>query len=290
MPSHSRKAAILLALCASLAACNHAAVKARPVHLVGAGSGSLYPFVHAAALEYHQLHPNKWVDVAETGSGAGIASLIKDKKQDFAPASRLVKSSEIADGESHGRDLRMTVVAAEALVVVVPTSSQLANITVAQLKDIFFSGGVKHWDQIEPGLAGDIHTVGIDPKVSGTGEFFIEHVGGKGAKYVAGTTVVHDTPFVAEAVAKDSQSVGFCSISVAKGSLGKLKMLRVEGQAPDEHSVLDTSYALGRKLYIVTDGPPRGETAEFLKFLLSERGQTLARSLGETPVALGGES
>jgi phosphate transport system substrate-binding protein len=127
--------------------------------------------------------------------------------------------------------------------------------------------------------------VGIDPKISGTGETFTEMVGGHTKPpYIAGATTVADNPYVPNTVMSDPDAIAFCSNAVLAGTT--LRVLEVEGVRPSEQAVLDSSYPLNRRLYFLTDGPPRGLTADFLLFLLSEPGQRLARERGLTPVTL----
>lgn len=53
---------------------------------------------------------------------------------------------------------------------------------------------------------------------------------------------------------------------------------------PSIDSILDGSYPITRKLYILTNGKPSGAKKEFIDFLLSKRGQKLVEKYGYLPV------
>lgn len=257
--------------------------------LVADGSSSLHPLVLAAAGEFGRQHPGVEFDIKNGGSGVGIKRLTQGDAQqriDFAKSSRPIKPAEVELGEKNGHHVHATVVAAEAIAVVVHPDNSLVNITVDALKAIYYSGETVDWSTIPgSGRRGPIKVVALDPKVSGTGEMFTELVGGHSkppfAKIVQ---IVPDNPDMAAPILANVDAIGFCSQAAVAGS--KLRILTVNGVRPSEQTVLDTSYRLNRRLYVLTDGQPRGLMADFLLFMLSEPGQRLARQRGFTPVTL----
>jgi phosphate transport system substrate-binding protein len=281
--------ALGLTLGVSAIACHRASQAPAPTVIRGDGSASLYPLVRVAAAAFNASHPSTRVDVVESGSGTGIERFVTTNDIQFVNASRAVKEDEVERGLSNGKLLHMTVVAAEGLVVIVHPSNPVKGVSVAQLKAIYFTGEIASWSSFDRSGSGVIHPVGVDPKKSGTGDFFVEHVGGKNAKYVPTVKVVAQSDEGPAVVASDPTAVSFCSQSVARKAGPAVRVLEVGGIVPSERSVLDTSYPLSRKLFVVTDGPARGATGEFVKFLLGEESQRLARAKGYTPIALGGE-
>jgi phosphate transport system substrate-binding protein len=277
------------ALGVSAIACHRASQVPAPTVIRGDGSASLYPLVRAAAAAFNASHPSTRVEVVESGSGTGIERFVRTNDIQFVDASRTVKEDEVEDGLSKGKLLHMTVVAAEGLVVIVHPSNPVQGVSVAQLEAIYFTGAIGSWSSLDPSSSGVIHPVGVDPKKSGTGDFFVERVGGRGAKYVPAVKVVAQSDEGPAVVASDPTAVSFCSQSVARRAGPAVRVLEVGGILPTERSVLDTSYPLSRKLFVVTDGPAHGATGEFVKFLLGEQSQRLARAKGYKPIALGGE-
>jgi phosphate transport system substrate-binding protein len=250
------------------------------------GSSSVYPFIRAAADTFAKEHPAVSFDLVETGSGVGIKRLTDKGDISFANSSRAVELEELDAAEKRGRHLHSTVIAAEAVAIVVHPNSKLADLSLAQLKDLFFDGTTRDWSALPAsGLSGPVHIVAVDPKISGTGEFFVEHVGGKKKPaYAEGAHVVADNQDVPAAILADPNAIGFCSQATATN--GHLRFIRVAGVRPSEQSVLDTSYPINRRLFVLTDGQPAGATADFLLFMLSAPGQHIARDHGFTPVTL----
>jgi phosphate transport system substrate-binding protein len=254
--------------------------------LTADGSSSVYPFVRAAADVFAKGHPSVSFDLIKTGSGVGIKRMIDKGDIAFANSSRPVKLEELDAAEKQHRHLHSTVVAAEAVAVVMSQGSSLADISLAELKDLFFDGKTRDWSAFpSSALTGAIHVVAVDPKISGTGEFFVEHVGGKKKPaYTDGARVVADNQDVPAAILTDKNAIGFCSQATAIN--GHLRILSVAGVRPSEQTVLDTSYPINRRLFVLTDGQPTGATADFLLFMLSAPGQHIARERGFTPVTL----
>ncbi len=271
----------------ALSACQEGAHFGRTKgRLIADGSSSVYPLVNAAAVAFKKANPDVTFQIEKSGSGVGIKRITEKGDVAFVNSSRAVKTSELDAAEKHGRHLHSTTVAAEAIAIVVNPQNHLSDVSLRQLKDVFFDGKLDDWSALpESGLSGPIQVAAIDPKVSGTGEFFVEHVGGKTQPpYAISSKVVPDNQFVPEAVMGSPNAIGFCSQSTARGT--KLRLLKVEGVVPSEQTVLDTSYPISRRLFVVTDGQPRGATAEFVLYLLSAPGQELARQQGFTPVTL----
>ena len=257
--------------------------------LVADGSSSLHPFVKAAAEAFVGLHPQVAFDIKNGGSRVGIKKLTEGEagdRIDFAKSSRPILRAELDAAEARGRHIHATVVAAEAIVVVVHPGNPIASIRIEDLKAIYYSGATLDWADIPgSGRQGHIKAIGIDPKISGTGQMFTEVVGGGDTpRYSRAVQVVPDNPDLPGPVLADVDALGFCSQAVAAGT--KLRVLKLNNVRPSEMTVLDTSYLLNRRLYVLTDGPAVGLMADFLLFLLGEPGQRIARERGFTPVTL----
>jgi phosphate transport system substrate-binding protein len=274
----------LLAVWALSTACHHDGPPA-PRRLSAEGSSTLFPFVTAAAKAFHDASGTT-IDIVDSDSGKGIKKLAQGTTLDFANASRPVKEAELDAGLANHKMLHMTTVAVEGVAVIVHPSNPVRGLTRDQLRKLFF-GPSPDWSELG-GPAGPVHVIGIDPKESGTGDFFIEQIGGKGASYVPAVKLVRESYVARDEVAGDPLAISFCGDRVARDARDRVTIIAVNGIVPSERSLLDTSYPIGRKLFVVTDGPPSGEVGEFIKFLLSEAGQGFARQRGYTPIALGG--
>jgi phosphate transport system substrate-binding protein len=252
--------------------------------ICGAAGAALMPFAQAAAKALPAEVPGLSLSIEEARSSAAIKKVI-DAELELAFTSRPVRPAESESALKLGRSLHMVVVAAEAVAVVVHADNPLRNITLAQLRGVFFDGTIRDWGDLTNGeKTGPIHVLAVNPRTSGTGELFVSAVAGDAnAAYVADATIVDFSDATAERVSADGDAISFSGM----GSLnGQVSSLAIDGVRATEKTILDTSYIFNRKLFVVTAGPPRGGSRELVKFLLSGQGQLLARAQGVTPIAL----
>ena len=68
---------------------------------------------------------------------------------------------------------------------------------------------------------------------------------------------------------------------IALGYINKyVKTLRVEGVQGSVETTLNGKYKISRPLYMFTNGWPKGETLNFINFILSQQGQKLVEEAG----------
>jgi phosphate transport system substrate-binding protein len=250
----------------------------------GAAGAALMPYAQAAAHALAALEPALALELTEARSNAALQKLSKTEV-DLAFTARPVRAAEYEEAQRAGRQLHMAVIAAEAVAVVVHPDNPLRNITQTQLHAIFFSGAIADWAQLSEGRKqGTIHVIAVNPKTSGTGELFVSTVAGDAKpSYVAGARILDFSDDTVAQVAGDPDAISFSGMGNVDASVANLTL---DGVAPTEKAILDTSYLLSRKLFVVSAGLPRGASREVVKYLLSDPGQRLARASGVTPIAL----
>jgi len=64
----------------------------------------------------------------------------------------------------------------------------------------------------------------------------------------------------------------------------KVKALEIEGVVPNEKTVNDGTYKISRKLYMYTNGAPKGEIKAFIDYILSSEGQEIVKETGYIPL------
>jgi phosphate transport system substrate-binding protein len=283
----SSLAATALTLLALSSACQTAVVSSRAETagpLRGAGAASLLPFIQGASKTFVEEHPKVRPQIAEARSSAAIKKLI-DGEVDFAFTSRSLRQADLDDGAKQHRDLHMVVMGAEALAVIVHPSNPLRDVSTEVLRDVFFSGKIRDWSTLTDGKkTGPIRVFAVNPKTSGTGELFVTLVDGDGKRpYISQATLVDYSDGTIAKVGGDPEAISFSGMANVNAQVSSVT---VNGVVPAEKTILDTSYMLNRKLFFISAGPPRGTSREFVKFLLSEPGQRLARVTGVTPITL----
>jgi len=165
---------ILTLLCAvSLAACEGGGPDAvggqsASSRLVINGSTTILPIGQKAVEVFRQKHPGANISISGSGSGVGIKALIDDTT-DIAMSSREMKDNEKEQARAKKVQPKEHVIALDAIVPVTHPSNPVANLTRAQLKDIY-TGKVSDWKDVG-GKPGKIVVVSRETS-SGTFEGF----------------------------------------------------------------------------------------------------------------------
>lgn len=245
--------------------------------LIVDGSATVYPITLKCAELFMEMHPKMDIQVYKTGSGTGIKSLIEGKSQ-IANTSRPIKQTEYDRARSIGKSPQMTVVGNDALTVIVHPSNPIDDISKEELRSIFFSGDITKWSALGTDNHAPIQPMGPDPTKSGTGDFFTELFSSKTLNknydFLDHSSDVHSKIAIAP------NGIGFTSLKYAKEAAGTVKILSVDGVFPTRESILNTSYAMSRRLYIINDGRPTGAERKFINYMLSIEGQQIVDAKG----------
>lgn len=109
--------------------------------LVIAGSTSAAPLVDALVDRYKEFYPDVEIELQQTGSGAGITSVLEGAC-DIGMASRQLKQGEIDRGAQE------TAIAFDGIVVVINPANKVNNLTKEQIREIF-TGIIVRWADVE---------------------------------------------------------------------------------------------------------------------------------------------
>ena len=207
-----------------------------------------------------------------TGSGAGIEA-VTNGTTDIGLSSRALKDEETSAG------LTGTTVALDGIAVIVNADSQVSDLSVEQIGQIF-SGEITNWKDVG-GADAEIACIGREAN-SGTRDGFESITGTKDTcKYQNELT---STGEVIAAVASNPNAIGYASLSAVDETV---KAITVGGVEPTEETVLDGSYAIQRNFnFIVSDSTPLSEAAQaFVDFATSADASDLIAGAGAVPVA-----
>lgn len=278
---------LICALVALTTVISSAAMAASKDNLKIAGSTTVLPLAQIWAEEYMAKHPGKSISVSGGGTGTGISMLLNGTC-DIASASREAKSKEVETARSRNSKLVATKLAKDGLAIIVHPSNSVKNLTIAQIAAIY-SGKAESWKSVG-GHSGGIVAVGRDSS-SGTYGFFQDAVLG-GRAYRKDMLSMPSNAAVAQAVSQSKDAIGYVGMAYAEEfeKSGKVKIISISrktgerGMVPTDADVKNGSYPLFRYLYAYTMGTPRGLVESFLKFGLSEEGQSLVKKAGYVPV------
>lgn len=235
-----------------------------------AGSTSIQPLAETLAEDYMKVQHGVEVNVQGGGSSAGIEAA-QNGVAEIGMSSRELKGDE--------RSLIETVIAHDAIAVIVHKGNPLAGLTSAQLRDIY-AGRIKTWDQLAPGLPNKMITVVTREEGSGTRGAFEDLIMKK--DYITDQAIVEDaTGVVREIVAGDPNAIGYISLGIANEAV---KILNLDGVQPSLGTVRAKKYPLSRSFIFVTRQPPAGQVKEFIDYVLSPPGQKIIEEEGYVPV------
>ena len=172
-----------------------------------------------------------------TGSGTGITA-VKEGRCDIGLSSCVLKEEEKADG------LQETILALDGIAVIVHPQNPVSDLTVEQIAKIY-TGEITNWKEVG-GDDAEIVLIGRDTD-SGTRDGFESITNTKEAcKYRQELTSTGD---VITTVSGNPAAIGYASLASVKDSV---KALSVNGIAPSEATVKDSSYPIQRPFVLVT--------------------------------------
>ncbi len=191
-----------------------------------------------------------------TGSTSGILA-VKEGRCDIGLSSRQLKKSETG--------LEATLLAYDAVAVVVNKSNSVLNLTSEQLNKVFL-GEITNWSE----LGGeDLPVVLIGREAnSGTRDAFetITDTVNR-CRY---TRVVTSSGDVIQTVFTNPNAIGYTSLASVSD---KIKVLKIDGVEPNDTTVQNGNYRLKSSYYFVTrsNEPLSKQAKQFLDFALSDK-------------------
>ena len=240
------------------------------------GSTTVLPVAQAALEAYMKANPGVNISLSGGGSGEGIKALV-DKSADIANSSREIKGNEVELAKSKGVNPVETIVAVDAIVPIVNPRNKVANLSIDQLSQIY-QGKITNWKEV----GGDnlqIVVVSRDSS-SGTFEAWSEMVLHK-AKVAPRAQMQASNGAIVQVVSKNRYAIGYIGLGYINRAV---KPLTVNGVQATAKTAISKEFPIARPLYMYTNSQPAGETAKFIRFILSPAGQRLVAKAGYVPL------
>ena len=249
-----------------------------PLQVVGdistAGSSTVYPLSEAIAEMFRDEGYKGNITIASVGTGAGMERFCVAGETDIANASRPIKSSEVESCRAIGREPIGFRVGTDALAVVVSKDNTfLTNVTKEQLAKIF-SDAVK-WSDVNPEWPKE-NILRFSPGTdSGTFDYFVEAVLGKKKELLLNASnlqLSEDDNVLVQGVMGSPYAIGYFGYAYYQENTGKLKVLSIEGVAPNKEHVDDGTYPLARPLFIYSTAKimqEKPQVAAFINYYLT---------------------
>jgi phosphate transport system substrate-binding protein len=246
------------------------------------------------ARDFSARHPEVEVKWEALGSGTAFVGLLDGSAQ-LGAASRGVKENELAEARKLGVELREFVIGYDGIAVIVHPGNPVAELSIAQLSDLFI-GKVRNWREVGgPDLA--VHLISR-PSYSGTFSFFRDKVLRRGndkgpEDYAASAEFIEENGTILDKVAREPGAISYVGIGWVTPAVKTLGVAAKPGQPAVKASVATVrtgTYPIYRPLLMYSRGEPHGTAREMLAFILSGEGQKIVAKNdfvpSDSPVAL----
>lgn len=240
------------------------------------GSTTVLPVAQASLEAYMKEHKGVNISLSGGGSGDGIKALI-DGSTDIANSSREIKDKEIALAKEKGINPKAYTIAIDAIVPIVNPKNKVKGLTTDQLS-LIYQGKITNWKEV----GGDDLTIIVVSRDSSSGTFESwAHLVLNNAKVTPKAQLQASSGAVVQAISKNRYAIGYVGIGYLNQSV---KALTVNGITASAKNALSKEYPVARPLYMYTNGEPKGDVANFIKFVLSPAGQKLVAKEGFVPL------
>lgn len=258
------------------------------------GSSTVYPITEAVASEFQKVAENVNVTIGVSGTGGGFKKFCSGRS-DISNASRVIKKDEVEKCEAAGIKFIELPIAYDGLAVMVnPANDFVDKLTVAELKQIFqVKDPAKTWKDVREEWPAEEIEVFAPGKSSGTFDYFIEAIIGKGGQVRMDALFSEDDNTLVRGISGDKNGIGFFGYAYYEENQADLKLVPIvnprtnQPVQPSIQTVKDGTYSpLSRPLMIyVTDAAARKEhVKKFVDYYLANVG-TLSRRVGYIPLS-----
>ncbi len=242
------------------------------------GSDTVLPLAQKEAEVFMKKSKTSRITVTGGGSGVGISALI-DNTTDIAMSSRKMKLSEKMKVNDGGSSSMETIIAYDALAVVVHPSNKVSQLTREQLEGIY-TGKIKNWSQV----GGDNMPIVVYGRESssGTYDFFKEHVLNN-KNYASNIMSMPATGAIVQSVSQTKGAIGYVGLAYVENNVKAINVSFDKGKsfvAPSIVTAKNKTYPIVRPLYFYYLASVAKTVKPFVDFILSSDGQAIVDKEG----------
>jgi len=247
------------------------------------GSDTVLPLAQKEAEVYMKKNAGSKVTVIGGGSGVGIAALM-DGTTEIAMSSRKMKMGEKIKLQDAGKAAKETIVAYDALAVILNPANKVSQLTKEQITDIY-TGKIKNWKEV----GGDDMQIIVYSRESssGTYEFFKEHVMGN-KNYAPSVLSMPASGAIVQSVSQTKGAIGYVGMAYIEKEVKAIKVSYDKGKtfvAPTLATAKDRTYPIVRPLYYYYLTTLEKTVKPFVDFMLSAEGQKIVEEVGYVPLS-----
>ncbi|MDD4921866.1 MAG: phosphate ABC transporter substrate-binding protein [Bacteroidales bacterium] len=247
------------------------------------GSDTCLPLSQKFAEVYGNKNPGSGIAVIGGGSGVGLSALLSGTT-DIAQSSRKMKISEKLKIQEAGKSVKETIIAYDALAVIVNPSNPVSKMSREQLESVF-TGKVTNWNQVG---GPDLKIIVYSRETSsGTYEFFKEHVMNK-KNFASSALLMAATGAVVQSVSQTKGAIGYVGLAYVEKDVKALTVSYDQGKtyvAPNVANAKSRKYPITRPLYYYYLAGSSAKINPFVSFILSSEGQKIVLAEGFVPLS-----
>ncbi len=246
------------------------------------GSDTVLPLAQKEAESFMKTNKMSKIAVTGGGSGVGLAALV-DNTSDIAMSSRKIKMDEKMKLQDAGRAYKETIIAYDALSVIVNPGNKVSQLTREQLEGIY-TGKINNWKDV----GGDDLKIVVYSRESssGTFEFFKDHVMNK-KNYASSVLSMPATGAIVQSVSQTKGAIGYVGLAYMDKEVKALKVSYDKGKtyiAPSLATAKDKTYPVVRPLYFYYLTTVEKSVKPFIDYILAAEGQKIVEQVGYVPL------
>lgn len=246
------------------------------------GSDTVLPLAQKEAEIYMKKNNGSKLTVIGGGSGVGIAALM-DGTTEIAMSSRKIKMGEKIKLQDAGKSSKETIIAYDALAVVVHPGNRVTQLTKEQVSDIY-TGKIKNWKAV----GGDDLPIVVYSRESssGTYEFFKEHLMNN-KNYASSVLSMPASGAIVQSVSQTKGAIGYVGLAYVEKNVKALKLSNDKGKtyiAPNMTTAKNRTYPVVRPLFFYYLTTLEKKVKPFVDFMLSAEGQKIVEQVGYVPL------
>lgn len=246
------------------------------------GSDTVLPLAQMEAEKLMAKNTDISVSVVGGGTGVGLTALLEGTT-DVAMASRDLKTEEALQFKEAKRNIVKTLIAYDALTVIVNPANKVSKLTKEQIEKIF-TGEIKNWKEVG---GEDLKIVAYSRESSsGTYEYFKEEVLDE-KNYASDILSMPATGAIVQSVGQTKGAIGYIGLAYESKSVKNLSVSYDQGKtfvAPSIATAKDKTYPISRPLFFMYDKTNADKVKEIIEFTTSEAGQKIVSEIGYIPL------
>ena len=246
------------------------------------GSDTVLPLTQKLAEIYMKNNANTSIMVTGGGSGVGLSALLSGTT-DIAQSSRSMKLDEKMKLNDAGKAFKETIIAYDALAIIVNPANKVSKLTREQLEGIF-TGKITNWKEVG---GDDMKMVVYSRETSsGTYDFVKEHVMNK-KNYATSALLMPATGAIVQSVSQTKGAIGYVGLAYIEKTVKAIEVSYDKGKtyvAPSIANAKSKKYPITRPLFYYYLASTEKTISPYVKFILSAEGQKIVLDEGYVPL------